>query len=86
MIRPTAYCDNCGIAKGETNRWYRAVALKQHLFLLAAWDTVHDETMADAANRVLGLNPSTPETIQHLCSESCAVKAMGKTLTGQTSE
>ena len=65
----TQSCDECGILRKEANHWFRAVA-QLGMFTIAPWN---NETMLaprlDWGGKVL-----------HLCSESCAVKAMCKAI------
>lgn len=79
MIRPTPYCDQCGRAKQEGNHWFRAVVIPRKLFLLVPWEIVFtDQSLDDLAESCPDLNEHMED--KHLCSESCAVKAMSKAI------
>jgi len=61
----TQSCDECGVLRKEANHWFRAV-VQAGMFTIAPWgNQLVLEPRADWGGKVL-----------HLCSESCAVKAM----------
>jgi hypothetical protein len=63
----TFTCDECGITKGKTNHWFMAkVWPRINSFSIERWN---EGVTARRSARVL-----------HLCSESCAAKAMSKAI------
>lgn len=61
----TQSCDECGILRKEANHWFRAL-VQGGMFTIAPWSNqLFFGTAKFAESKVL-----------HLCSESCAVKAM----------
>lgn len=78
MIRPTAYCDECGRAKAEGNHWFRAILEPARLFFIVPWDEDLKRN-EDGFDFPLS-KPTKVEAEIHLCSESCAVKAMSKAI------
>jgi hypothetical protein len=60
---PTPYkCDYCLTKKGETNHWWLRDVAHSSTFLLRVWD----DGLADA------------DGVEHICSESCASKALSQ--------
>ena len=65
MKVPNPYrCDYCNTDKGETNHWWMR-RREVYLFRLSPWDEVN------AAQDEIG-------EYEHICSESCAAKALSK--------
>lgn len=83
MIRPTAYCDECGRSKGDANHWFRAILIPGRLFIIVPWHLSLDSRwISELGEQSPDFNAHMEE--MHLCSESCAVKAMAKAV-GSTS-
>jgi hypothetical protein len=84
MIRPTAYCDECGRAKNEGNHWFHAAEIRGTVFLLWPWGIhLEEETGVSLIDWKQKVGAGWKEL--DLCSESCAVKAMAKAI-GSTSQ
>lgn len=74
----TLACDICGAIRRETNHWFRAIA----------WEAGHFEiSTLEKSSAMLLTGPTDSNwprgVVLDLCSESCAVKAMSQTMTGQ---
>lgn len=63
-------CDYCPALKKETNHWWMLDVIPRN-FTLGTWD----EELAD--QRTVSGTPR----FEHVCSESCAVKALNKWMT-----
>lgn len=83
MIRPTAYCDECGSAKAEGNHWFHAIMIHNTLFMVGPWEVSFEQWPSELAELNRQFNALMKEV--DLCSESCAVKAMSKAI-GQQGE
>ena len=68
----TFRCDECPAIRKETNHWFKAIAAPGYVFL-RKWDCGLLTEIRD-----LQMRPGAIEL--HLCSESCAAKAMSKAI------
>ena len=66
----TQSCDECGILRKDANHWFRAF-VRPGVFTITGWD--------EQRVKFVELRGSGGKEM-HLCSESCAVKAMCKAI------
>ena len=88
MKLPSPYiCDECGTQKKESNHWwvllsYLYEAPEIPAFVLLPWESVTDDRLVTRKRHrrrpCTGRNPGGKRIQEHLCSESCATKALSK--------
>lgn len=77
MKSETYTCDECGKQKQESNHWFK-LCFTDGYFQFWTWDAARETN--------LEFEEIDGEEQRHICSESCATKALSKWMSAQRAE